>query len=269
MFLDVLIEALWVVGIYMLGWFLLALIRRDNSVVDVAWGLGFVVLAVWSFLRFEQSDIASIVVSLLVLIWGIRLSSHIFVRNWGKAEDFRYKKWREEWGGESKWPSVYFLVRSFLQVFVLQGVLMLVIAMPILYVNWQGGDMNSFGWFGVGVWLVGAFFEVVGDWQLRKFVERKKAGDENKGAIMTEGLWRYTRHPNYFGEVVMWWGIFLVVLGAVDLGGAFLVVSPATITFLILFVSGVPMLEKKYEGNKEFEEYKERTNVFFPWFPRS
>jgi len=173
-----------------------------------------------------------------------------------RGEDFRYAKWRAHWG---RW----FIVRSYLQVFLLQGLILLVISYSVMVVN-HSTDSGWTPWdvIGLCLWLIGFFFEAVGDDQLIRF----KRDAANKGKIMTTGLWKTTRHPNYFGESAMWWGIFLIALSVKN--GWTAVVSPVVITVMLLKVSGVPMLEKKYAGNREFEEYARKTNAFFPWFPR-
>lgn len=242
--------------LYMTGWFIAAQIRGRNDIADVAWGLGFILVAAVSLVAGDVYSPRSLVVSSLVLIWGLRLALHIHYRNRGRGEDPRYRKWREEWG---QW----FVLRSFLQVFMLQGVLLLLVAVPIVYVNTAA--FLPLGWLellGLAVWLTGFCFESVGDWQLLKFIRNPA----NKGKLMTSGLWRYTRHPNYFGEVSLWWGIWLMVI---PLPGSWLtIIGPLTITFLILKVSGIPMLEQPYEDRTDFQEYKRRTSAFFPLPPR-
>jgi len=237
--------------VYMTGWFLLALWRKRNDIADIAWGLGFVLISL--IMLFKNPYERSTLVFFLVLLWGLRLAIHIYLRNRGKKEDFRYKKWREEWGK-------YFLIRTYLQVFLLQGFFMLLISLPIIAVG-SGNKNSGLGFIdivGIFIWLTGFYFETVGDWQLNRF----KSDPKNKGKVMKEGLWRYTRHPNYFGEVTQWWGIFLISLSVPYWHIS--IVGPSTISVLILFVSGIPMLEKKYLGNKEFEEYKAKTSAFFP-----
>lgn len=242
--------------LYMTGWFLAAQIRGRNDIADVAWGLGFILVAAVSLVHGGIYSGRGLLVSGLVLAWGIRLALHIHSRNRGKGEDPRYRKWREEWG---RW----FVLRSFLQVFMLQGMLLLMAAVPIVFVN--SAPAGTLGWLdllGVTVWLTGFSFEAIGDWQLLTFIRNPA----NKGKLMTEGLWRYTRHPNYFGEVTLWWGIWLVTLALP--GGWLTVIGPLTITFLILKVSGIPMLEAPYEKRADFQEYKRRTSAFFPMPPR-
>jgi steroid 5-alpha reductase family enzyme len=243
--------------LYMTVWFLVSLLRQRNDVADVAWGLGFILAAVVSLVAGDLYAPRAMLVSLLVLVWGIRLAAHIHTRNRGKGEDPRYKQWREEWGKS-------FYLRSFLQVFLLQGILLVAVAAPVIAVN--GSPSSPFTWLdalGCMIWLTGISFEAIGDWQLLRFIR----DPANKGRLMTCGLWRYTRHPNYFGEVTLWWGIYLIALSVPH--GWMTVVGPLTITLLILKVSGIPMLEKSYEGRHDFQEYKRRTSAFFPLPPRS
>ena len=242
---------------YVSFWFLISLLRKRNDVADVAWGLGFVVLT-WSALYLSGNhEERQMLVTALVTVWGIRLAWHIHTRNNKKGEDYRYQAWREAWG---KW----FLIRSYFQVYILQGALLFLIALPILYIQHTSySTLNFRDLIGGLIWGIGFFFEVVGDAQLRAFAKDAK----NKGKILTTGLWRYTRHPNYFGEVTVWWGIWIIA-GSVT-GSFWTIIGPLTITYLILKVSGIPLLEKKYEGNTDFADYKQRTNKFFPWFPKA
>jgi steroid 5-alpha reductase family enzyme len=243
--------------LYMTGWFIAAQLRGRNDIADVAWGLGFILAAAVSLAAGGVYPPRGLLVSGLLLVWGIRLALHIHTRNRGKGEDPRYRKWREEWG---RW----FLLRSFLQVFMLQGVLLVLVAVPVIFVNAAPSPpLNWLAGLGVAVWLTGFAFEAIGDWQLLQFIRNPV----NKGKLMTGGLWRYTRHPNYFGEVTLWWGIWLIAL--VVPGGWLTVVGPLTITVLILKVSGIPMLEKPYEGRADFQAYKRRTSAFFPLPPRT
>jgi steroid 5-alpha reductase family enzyme len=242
--------------LYMTGWFIAAQIRGRNDIADVAWGLGFILVAVVSLIAGGVYSTRGLLVSGLVLIWGLRLALHIHSRNHGRGEDPRYRKWRDEWG---KW----FVLRSFLQVFMLQGMLLFMVALPIVFANTS--TYQPLGWLdllGLAIWLYGFSFEAVGDWQLLKFIRNP----DNRGKLMTSGLWRYTRHPNYFGEVTLWWGIWLMTLALP--GGWLIIIGPLTITFLILKVSGIPMLEKPYEDRADFQEYKRRTSAFFPLPPK-
>jgi steroid 5-alpha reductase family enzyme len=240
---------------YVTVWFIISLIKKRNDVADIAWGLGFVLICFYIYLTQPLSPISTLVYS-LVSLWGLRLAIHIYLRSKDKAEDFRYKKWRDEWGSS-------FLIRSYLQVYVLQGFFMLLIGLPILIAGLAPPQyFNAFSIVGLLMWLIGFAFEAIGDYQLSIFIKTKK----NKTDIMQTGLWRYTRHPNYFGEVLLWWGIFIIILPLPN--GFWGIISPLTITFLLLKVSGIPMLEAKYKDNVLFQEYKRRTSAFFPMPPR-
>lgn len=242
--------------VYMTIWYFIALVLKRNDIADIAWGLGFIVVCTVLYILGNGGSVF-LVIFLLTFIWGLRLIIHIFFRNKGKAEDFRYKKWREDWG---KW----FYIRTYLQVFILQGFFMFLISLSaIVAASRLNTSFSLISYMGVLIWVIGFIFESVGDFQLTKFISLP----ENKGKIMTQGLWRYTRHPNYFGEVTQWWGIFFIVVTSP--WGIVAIISPLTITFLLLKVSGIPLLEKKYENNKEFQEYKKVTNAFIPWFPKT
>jgi len=237
-------------GAYMSAWFVVACITKRNDVADIAWGLGFVVVSWLGYIYSEQST-RSLLVNVLVTVWGLRLSWHIARRNLRKPEDQRYAAWR------SSWKHVY--VRSFFQIFMLQGVFLFIIQLPVLFIHASSPvPLHLLDAAGVLVWLTGFCFEAIADRQLKHFLR----DPQNKGKIMDRGLWAYSRHPNYFGEVLQWWGIFLC---AVLLPNGYLtVVGPLLITVLILYVSGVPMLEKKYAGRPDFEAYKKKTSVFVP-----
>jgi steroid 5-alpha reductase family enzyme len=241
-----------VLFVYMTLWFVVSLLKKRNDVADVAWGLGFVLMTWTSFFISGDSGVRGILVGVLVSIWGLRLAWHIHTRNKGKTEDYRYLAWRKEWGK-------YFYIRSYFQVYILQGVFLFLIVLPVLFINKSTGTMlGILDVLGLIVWLLGFYFEAVGDAQLAQFIKNP----ENKGKLMQNGLWAYTRHPNYFGEVTQWWGLWLIALSSP--GGVWSIIGPLTITFLILKVSGIPMLEKKMEENPDFAEYKRRTSVFIP-----
>ena len=241
---------------YMSMWFIASLIKKRNDVADVAWGLGFVLMTWASYVLSDDSGVRGILVGILVSIWGLRLAWHIHTRNKGKAEDYRYLAWRKEWG---EW----FYIRTYFQVYLLQGLFLFLIVLPVLLINKSAGaQLGILDFVGIVVWLVGFYFEAVGDAQLARFIKNP----ENKGKLMQSGLWAYTRHPNYFGEVTQWWGIWLVALSVPS--GALAIISPITITFLILKVSGIPMLEKKMAEHPDFVEYKRRVSVLIPLLPK-
>jgi steroid 5-alpha reductase family enzyme len=246
-----------IVGLMMLAW-LVSLALRDASIVDALWGLGFVLVAGVALAAGSGLSARRVLVFALVGAWGLRLSSHILRRNWGKGEDFRYEEFRAHWGKRFWWVSLF-------TVFLLQGVLMFIVSLPIQMVG-AGGTPVRLGVldvFGALVWAVGLSFEAVGDLQLSRF----KADPANKGKVMDRGLWRYTRHPNYFGDSLVWWGIGLVALAA-PWGWAALA-GPALMTFLLVRVSGVAMLEKTIAQRRPgYEEYVRRTSAFVPLPPR-
>lgn len=246
-----------VIGCFVTALFVLSIVFKRNDIADIAWGIGILLVALVSHLHLDDPGVLNLALLIMAGLWGGRLSLRILLRNLKKNEDVRYRKWRNEW----KW----FYLRSFFQVYVLQGLLMVVVGYSFVHATAYGQNF-SFGllqYIGVTVWVVGYLFEVMGDWQLDHFLAQPK---EARGAILRSGLWRYSRHPNYFGEVTMWWGIWLMIatlpLSLVAL------VSPLMITFLILKVSGIPMLEKSMEKIPEFAEYKKQTSVFFPLPPK-
>lgn len=249
-----------IIFLYMNLVFILSLIKKNAAIVDVAWGPGFVLVVVFHLARESLHhgviDSRQFLVAILITIWGTRLSWHIYRRNRGKPEDYRYANWRQKWGRT-------FVLRSYFQIFLLQGFSMFLILMPsLLVLRVRSGRLTVLEALGLLVWLTGFFFEAVADWQLRRF----KQNPENRGRIITGGLWKYSRHPNYFGESIMWWGIFLIALDT-PLGWLG-IISPLTITLLLTMVSGIPLLEKKYRGQPDFETYREVTSAFFPLPPR-
>jgi steroid 5-alpha reductase family enzyme len=242
---------------YMSLWFVVSLVKKRNDVADVAWGLGFVLMSWTSYVLSGTSGTRGLLVGILVSIWGLRLAWHIHARNRGKPEDYRYLAWRQEWGA-------WFYPRSYIQVYLLQGMLLFLIVSPVSIINNSVGTVLGVrDVLGVVVWLVGFYFEAVGDAQLARFIKNPS----NKGTLMQSGLWAYTRHPNYFGEVTQWWGLWIVALSVSN--GWLGIIGPLTITFLILKISGIPLLEKKMIDNPEFAEYKRRVSIFFPLPPRT
>ena len=232
---------------------------KNSSIVDIFWGLGFVISA-WTAFALTPDGFAGRKWLLVILtsIWGLRLTLHILTRNWGKGEDFRYQVWRKEAGAAWWW-------RSFFKVFLLQGVLMWIIATPLLraQISATPAQLTFLDYLAILVWLVGFFFEAAGDWQLAKF----KANPANKGKVLNTGVWRYTRHPNYFGDAAQWWAYYLIALAA---GGWWTIFSPLLMTLFLMRVSGVTLLEKTLKESKPgYKEYVESTSEFMPWFPKS
>jgi steroid 5-alpha reductase family enzyme len=251
------IAALVILGFMTAVW-IASLILRDSSIVDIFWGTGFVV-ANWAYFALTPDGFSTrkALICLLVTVWGLRLSLYILWRNWGKGEDFRYQKWRQEAGAKWWWYSYF-------KVFALQGFLMWVISAPLLTAQlYPTPDrLTVLDLLAILVWAIGFFFEAVGDWQLARF----KADPSNKGQVLNRGVWRYTRHPNYFGDATQWWAYYLVAVAG---GGFWTILSPLIMTFLLLRVSGVALLEKTLATTKpQYAEYIETTSAFVPWLPK-
>ena len=246
--------------------FLFCQYKKDNSYIDVFWSLTFVwpALALLGLRLFnendEDPDARCYLTFGLVLIWALRLSIHIGVRH--RGEDFRYQDMRKRWNEVGGYWG--YLWRAFLYIFMGQGVFSVITNAAALYVYIYSNSGTKLIWsdfVGAAVWLFGLAFEWVGDNQLKNHLADKTPG---KKKFIQHGLWRYTRHPNYFGECVLWWGIWLIACSVE--WGFFTVFAPLFISLLIRFVSGVPLLEEKYQGRPEWEQYCRETNVFFPWF---
>jgi steroid 5-alpha reductase family enzyme len=246
--IQVMMALLWIVSIRL----------KNVSIVDPFWGLGFVVAALLYFMKGEGFEVRKILIMTMTALWGLRLSIYLWWRNAGKGEDFRYRQFRQDFGEKRYWWISYF------QVFFLQGVLMWLISAPLLGAQFYGSEVNL-GWLdflGVFLWVVGFTFEAGGDFQLARF----KSNPENKGKVLNSGFWRYTRHPNYFGDAAVWWGFALVCMAA----GSFIpVMGSLLMTALIIRVSGVALLEKTLTTTKpEYADYKRKTSAFLPWFPK-
>jgi steroid 5-alpha reductase family enzyme len=236
---------------------LVSLAVRDSSIVDIAWGPLILLIGITYYVTTVAPGSRARLMVALVALWAVRLAVHIGARNLGHGEDFRYAAWRQQYGNRWWWFSYF-------KVFLLQGVIAWIVAMPLFYAITSGAPANwtTWDWAGVAVFAFGFLFEAIGDEQLRRF----KANPGNKGRVMNTGLWRYTRHPNYFGEAVLWWGIGLIGVAA---GGWLGLVGPAIITFLLIRVSGVAMLEKTLKETKPgYAEYIASTPAFFPRLPR-
>lgn len=254
---DVMIASAIAIAILMFSTWVISVAVKNASIVDIVWGLGFVLVGWVSFVVGDGDDARAWVLAVLVSMWGLRLAGYLARRNIGHGEDYRYRAMRKHWG-----PRFPFI--SLVTVFTLQGVLMWVVSLPLqLGQIEESPGFGPIGTMGILVWAVGLFFESVGDLQLRRF----KSDPANEGKVMSSGLWRYTRHPNYFGDAVVWWGIAIV---AAEAGvGAFGFIGASVMTFLLVRVSGVALLEKSLRKRKpEYEDYVRRTSSFFPRPPR-
>jgi steroid 5-alpha reductase family enzyme len=237
------VTALWVVST----------IRRDASIVDPFWGIGFVMVAWIAWFNNSPAGPRVAIVTALTTIWGLRLSLFLLWRNIGHGEDRRYAEMRARHGAKFWWVSLF-------TVYLLQGAILLFVSLPVQCVAALNLPV-SLGWMdaaGVAIWSLGMFFETVGDWQLARF----KVEPNSTGRVMDRGLWRYTRHPNYFGDFCVWWGIYLTAAA----GGAWLTVfSPLLMTTLLMKVSGVRLLEATISDRRpDYVAYAARTNTFFP-----
>ena len=257
-FLSIYLENLFCVLAFMAVVWVLSLKLKDASIADIFWGLGFVLVAWITFLRADGFLGRKLLVAGIITLWGLRLAIHIATRNLGKGEDPRYQAWRAQHGKRFWWISLF-------KVFFLQGVLLWVIAL--------GGQAAMHSVFpGTLVWqdvlgtvicMIGLVFEAMADWQLRRF----KAKPGSRGKVMDQGLWAYSRHPNYFGESLIWWGLFLIAMA--DVKNVWTLVSPVLITFLLLRVSGVSLLERHIKKRRpQYDAYMARTSAFIPWFPK-
>ena len=245
----------FVVTLLMLTIWIGSILCRNAGIVDAFWGFGFVLVA-WTTFLITNPQQRSLLLPVLTTIWGMRLSLFLAWRNWGLPEDFRYRSMRDKHGAR-------FWLVSLLTVFVLQGLVMWIVSLPLQTSGAMTHGSNTLVVIGVLLWLIGIVFEGVGDWQLARF----RSVASHKGSVLNRGLWRYTRHPNYFGDFCVWWGLFIVCLqhGA----PVWSVVGPTVMSMLLMKFSGVGLLEKSLKKSKpDYAEYVAATNAFFPWLPR-
>jgi steroid 5-alpha reductase family enzyme len=235
---------------FFVSFFIVATIIKNNSIVDIGWGFGFVLVSWILFFVNGTYSLTQIIINILVSLWGLRLFYHILRRNLFKGEDFRYANWRKSWG---KWV----VPRAFLQVFMLQATFQFLIGLTSYYINANNLAFSWFSLIGILIWVIGYYYEVKGDLELKQHIKNPKT----KGTLLATGLWKQTRHPNYFGEATMWWGLFIYAI----INGApiYLVVSPIVITVVLYFIS-TPLLEEKMKEKPEWEEYAKKTPMFLP-----
>jgi steroid 5-alpha reductase family enzyme len=255
---GILLLNLGVVFVLTTGLWAVSVAVRDSSIVDIFWGAGFVVIAWVTFAVADGAEGRMLLLTVLTSIWGLRLTLHLARRNLGKGEDFRYQAMRERHG--DRWP-----LRSLWAVFWSQGILMWIVALPV-----QAGQADAspdgliwLDLLGAALWLVGFVFETVGDAQLARF----KADPASRGQVMDRGLWRYTRHPNYFGDFCVWWGLYLIALAT--LSAWWTIIGPILMSVLLIRVSGAKLLEQGMaERRPGYADYVRRTSGFFPRPPR-
>jgi len=257
-FLQIYFQALLVIILLMTTLWIISVVIKNVSIVDLFWGFGFVVAAAFYFIKTDGFEPRKILILSLASIWGLRLSIYLAWRNIGKGEDFRYKEFRRKYGEDRYWWI------SFFQTFLLQGVLMWLISAPLLGAQFYSNNasLGFFDFAGLLFWFIGFSFEAGGDYQLAVF----KANPSNKGKVLNSGFWRYTRHPNYFGDSAVWWGFGLICIS----GGSYVpVLGSILMTALIIKISGVALLEKSLKEQKpQYKEYIEKTSSFIPWFPK-
>lgn len=236
---------------------LISIRLKNASIVDIFWGTGFVMAAWIFFLNTEGTTARKIVLITMVSVWGLRLSIYLAWRNLGKGEDFRYRKFRKDFGEKQYWWY------SFFSVFLLQGVLMWLVSAPLLGAQYYSDSKPGIlDYSGIAMWIIGFVFESGGDWQLARF----RADPANKGKVLDTGFWRYTRHPNYFGDAAVWTGFGLICISA----GSYLpALGSVLMIALIINVSGVALIEKSLNTTKPgYADYVRKTSAFIPWFPK-
>jgi len=241
-----------------MGW-VISLVRKNVTIADSFWGPGFVLIAWLTFFNTHGFFWRKIILTTLVTLWGLRLFFHLHGRNAGKGEDPRYGAWREK-HGENFW------LISLFKVFLIQALFQWLIALGVQYgqIFAVPARLTVFDAAGIFIWIAGFMMESVADRQLSNFTKKP----ENKGKILDSGLWRYSRHPNYFGESLMWWGIFVIVLSVP--WGIWTIVSPVVITYTLLKLTGVSMMEEtEFGDNPEYQAYVSKTPAFIPWFPKT
>jgi len=255
---DVLAASALAILVLMVITWVVSIALRNVSIVNIVWGVGFVMVAWVSSLTGDGDHDRSNLLTAMIAVWGMRLTVFLWRRNYGTGEDHRYRSMRKQQGDG-------FAARSLVTVFLFQGLLMWVVSLPVqLAMVSENESVGTLTVIGVCVWGVGFFFESVGDSQLASF----KANPENEGLLLTSGLWKYTRHPNYFGDACVWWGIFIVAAETTD--ARYGVIGPILMTFLLLKVFGVPHLERSLSSHKPgHSDYAKRTSPFIPRPPRS
>jgi steroid 5-alpha reductase family enzyme len=257
-FFQIWIQALLVILSLMTVLWIVSVAIKNVSIVDLFWGFGFVLASAFYFIKTEGYEPRKIILMTLVAIWGLRLSVYLAWRNLGKGEDFRYREFRKKYGENRYWWI------SFFQTFLLQGILMWLISAPLLGAQYieLNNQIGFFDFAGIAFWIFGFLFEAGGDFQLAVF----RADPANRGRVLDTGFWRYTRHPNYFGDACVWWGYGLICIAA---GSYVPVLGSILMTALIIKVSGVALLEKSLKETKpEYREYIEKTSAFLPWLPK-
>lgn len=232
--------------------------KHDVSIVDSLWSLLFLAAASYYLWILDEISLRAQIIYALVLIWSIRLSTYITLRHVGQGEDHRYQRIRA-----NNQPG--FAFKSLYLVFILQACLAWIISLPLFFAMTSASALGILDYLGIGFWVCGMLFEATADQQLYRFKQQAS----NKGKLLTRGLWAYSRHPNYFGEFLVWWGFYLLALSATDaVGGAIAIISPLIMSLLLLRVSGVALLERSMRLKPGYEQYMQNTSAFIPWFKK-
>jgi steroid 5-alpha reductase family enzyme len=252
---ELISRAMIVLLVYMSLWFAVAKARKQLNYVDAAWGGGFVLTA-W-LVATDQPSARTLLLAILISLWGLRIAYHLTRRVLKSGEDPRYQEMSKKWGG-AFWP------RAYLSVFILQGALILLICLPVFVITGeQNSDLAALSVLGTAIWFAGFAIESIADWQLKDFLSDKA----NKGKVMDQGLWRYSRHPNYLGELTQWWAIGIIALQVHN--GWIGLLGPLTLTILIVFVSGIPPIEKRKKSDPAYAEYMRKTSPLILWPPKA
>lgn len=236
---------------YLICMFILVQIKHDTSIANFTWGGGVLLISLYTLLIYSDYSHRQILITTLIVLWAVRLIIYLYLRYTG--HDPRFEKW--------KLQGIRALIFNLIWIFLGQLSLLIIMSIPSFLVNTLiNKQLNFFDYLGIIIWIFGYCFESISDYQLYKFLKIPT----NKGHVMKYGLWKYSRHPNYFGEILMWWGIFLIACNV----SIFSIIAPITITVLLCFVTGVPLLENSMKNNIEYQEYKKHTNILIPWFQK-
>lgn len=256
--MSLFLQASFIIWILITALWLWSVLIKNVSIVDIFWGFGFVIVNAFYVYNLDVIHPRNWLLLALVTIWGLRLTLYLAIRNIGKGEDYRYQQFRKDYGAERYWWFSYF------QVFLLQGGLILIVSLPLFAIHTSNasGELFWLDYLAILVWVIGFSFEAGGDYQLYKFKKKQK----NKGKVLNTGFWKYTRHPNYFGDAAVWWAYALFSIAA---GGYWHIIGAVIMTLLIIKVSGVTLLERTLKDSKpKYKEYIKKTNAFIPWFPK-
>lgn len=238
-------------------WFLLVPVTKNVGLVDLAWGLLYVIVIWVQVITYHPNHIISFTLIIVVNLWGLRLFGYLALRNWNKTEDFRYTQMKK------KWKKFHYL-NIYVKVFLFQALLAFVVSLPLqvsfkMEYEWTLSSILLYV-FGLLLFTLGFIFEVLADTQLKSF----KKNPKNKGKILTTGVWSISRHPNHFGDFLVWWGFFFISFSSFSIHYIWAIIGPLLMSVLLRYVSGVPLLEKKYKDNPLYIEYAKKTPIFLP-----